>query len=64
MAAIATRGYLAAGGDRYLCPLPATQLDSSSLIGYLEPVWDRRQELTSVEYTYANGKTHSYCRRL
>ncbi len=22
MAAIATRGYLAAGGDRYLCPLP------------------------------------------
>ncbi len=57
MAAIATRGYLAAGGDRYLCPLPATQLDSSSLIGYLEPVWDRRQELTSVEYTYANGKT-------
>ncbi len=28
MAAIATRGDLAAGGDRDLCPLPATQLTS------------------------------------
>ena len=57
MAAIATRGYLAAGGDRYLCPLPATQLERSELVGYLEPVWDGRQELTSVEYTYSNRKT-------
>ena len=64
MAAIATRGYLAAGGDRYLCPLPATQLERSELVGYLEPVWDARQELTSVEYTYTNRETHSYCRRL
>ena len=57
MAAIATRGYLAAGGDRYLCPLPATQLERSELVGYLEPVWDGRQELTSVEYTYTNRET-------
>ena len=57
MGARATRGYLEVGGDYYLCPLPATQLDSSSLVGYLEPVWQGRQELTSVEYTYANGET-------
>ncbi len=57
MAAISTRGYLEAVGDYYLCPLPATQLDSSSLVDYLEPVWQGRQELTSVEYTYAKGKT-------
>ena len=57
MAALATRGELEAGGDYYLCPLPATQLDSSSLVGYLEPVWQGKQELTSVEYTYANGET-------
>lgn len=57
MAAIATRGEVAAVGDYYLCPLPATQLDTSSLVGYLEPVWEGRQELTSVEYTYANGET-------
>ncbi len=57
MAAIATRGYLAAGGDRYLCPLPATQLERSELVDYLEPVWDGRQELTSVEYTYTNRET-------
>ncbi len=57
MAAIATRGELEVGGDYYLCPLPATQLDSSSLVDYLEPVWQGRQELTSVEYTYANGET-------
>ena len=57
MAALATRGDLEVGGDYYLCPLPATQLDSSSLVGYLEPVWQGKQELTPVEYTYANGET-------
>ncbi len=57
MAALATRRYVAAGGDYYLCPLPATQSNISSLVGYLEPVWQGKQELTSVEYTYANGET-------
>ncbi len=57
MAAIATRGYVAEGGDYYLCPLPATQSNISSLVGYLEPVWQGKQELTSIEYTYANGET-------
>ena len=53
----ATRAELAAVGDYYLCPLPATQLKRDSLVGYLEPVWQSEQELTSVEYTYANGET-------
>ncbi len=57
MAALATRRSVAAGGDYYLCPLPATQSNISSLVGYLEPVWQGKQELTSVEYTYANGET-------
>ena len=57
MAALATRGYVAAGGDYYLCPLPATQSNISSLVDYLEPVWQGKQKLTSIEYTYANGKT-------
>ncbi len=57
MAALATRAYVAVGGDYYLCPLPATQSNISSLVGYLEPVWQGKQELTSIEYTYANGET-------
>ncbi len=57
MAAIATRAELAAVGDYYLCPLPATQLNKDFLVGYLEPVWQSKQELTSVEYSYANGET-------
>ncbi len=57
MAAIATRGELAAVGDYYLCPLPSTQLATGELESYLQPVWSGRQELTEVEYTYANGET-------
>jgi transposase len=33
MAAVATRAYIEAGGDYYLCPLPATQLATGELIG-------------------------------
>ncbi len=57
MAAIATRGYLEAGGDYYLCPLPSTQLATGELLSYLQPVWSGMQELTEVEYTYSNGET-------
>jgi hypothetical protein len=46
MAAIATGGYIEAGGDYYLCPLPATQLATGELESYLEPVWTGNQELT------------------
>ncbi len=57
MAAIATRGELEAGGDYYLCPLPATQLATGELLSYLQPVWSGIQQLTEVEYDYANGET-------
>ena len=57
MAAIATRGELEAGGDYYLCPLPATQLATGELLSYLQPVWSGIQQLTEVEYAYANGET-------
>ncbi len=57
MAALATRAYVAAGGDYYLCPLPASQSNISSLVSYLEPVWSGKQDLTSIKYTYANGET-------
>ena len=57
MAALATRGYVAAVGDYYLCPLPASQSNISSLVSYLEPVWSGKQDLTSIKYSYANGET-------
>ena len=66
MAALATRAYIEAGGDYYLCPLPATQLATGELESYLEPVWAGNQELTSIEYTYPNGEKKEialgYCR--
>ncbi len=68
MAVIATRGYIEAGGDYYLCPLPATQLATGELESYLEPVWAGNQELTSIEYTYPNGEKKEialgYCRSI
>ena len=45
----ATRGELEAGGDYYLCPLPATQLATGELLSYLQPVWSGIQQLTEVE---------------
>ena len=57
MAAVATRGQIEAGDDYYLCPLSATQLSNRELESYLEPVWTETQELTSVDYAYANGKS-------
>ncbi len=57
MAARATRGELAAVGDYYLCPLPSTQLATGELESYLQPVWSGLQQLTEIEYTYADGET-------
>ena len=57
MAAIATRGEVAAGGDYYLCPLASTQLATGELESYLQPVWSDIQQLTEVEYTYSDGQT-------
>ncbi len=57
MAAIATRAYLAVGNDYYLCPLSATQLNNEQLQSLLEPVWKKTQQLTSIDYDYADGRT-------
>jgi transposase len=48
MAALATRAYVVASGDHYLCPLSSTQLPDSELDQVLEPVWAGRQALEPV----------------
>lgn len=56
MASIATRSHIASGGDFYLCPLNAKQATREQLIEYLQAVWDEQQELTTIDYDYADGK--------
>jgi transposase len=48
MAALATRAYVASGGDFYLCPLPETQLSRSERKELLAAVWDGTQLLQKV----------------
>jgi transposase len=48
MAALATRAFVAAGGDFYLCPLAETQLSRAERGVLLRPVWDDTQALQQV----------------
>jgi transposase len=48
MAALATRAFVAAGGDFYLCPLADTQLSRAERRALLRPVWDGMQALQPV----------------
>jgi transposase len=48
MAALATRAFVAAGGDFYLCPLADTQLSRAERRALLQPVWDGTQALQPV----------------
>src|SRR5436190_9248842 len=48
MAALATRAFVAAGGDFYLCPLAETQLSRAERRELLRPVWDSTQTLAQV----------------
>ena len=48
MAALATRAYLAAHDDYYLCPLPSVQMPTAELQILLEPVWAGTQSLDPV----------------
>lgn len=48
MAALATRGFVAAGGDFYLCPLSETQLSRAERRALLQTVWDGTQALQPV----------------
>jgi transposase len=56
MAALATRAFLQAGGDFYLCPLAKGQLPAQTLAAYLQPVWEGKQPLTAVERPHASGQ--------
>ena len=56
MASIATRTHLALGKDFYLCPLSAKQVSQEEIAQYLQPVWDEKQELITIDYDYADGK--------
>ena len=48
MAALATRGFVAAGGDAYLCPLSEDQLSRAERRAWLQAVWDGTQALQPV----------------
>jgi transposase len=48
MAALATRGFVAAGGDFYLCPLSENQLGRAERRALLQAVWDGTQSLQPV----------------
>jgi transposase len=48
MAALATRAFVAAGGDFYLCPLAEAQLSRAERHALLGPVWDGTQALEHV----------------
>src|SRR4051812_9787103 len=48
MAALATRAFVAAGGDFYLCPLAEAQLSRAERRELLRPVWDGAQALAQV----------------
>lgn len=48
MAALATRAYVQASADHYLCPLPAVQMPSAELQALLAPVWTGQQVLTPI----------------
>jgi transposase len=48
MAALATRGFVAAGGDFYLCPLSENQLSRAERRALLQTVWDGTRALQPV----------------
>jgi len=48
MAALATRAFVAAGGDFYLCPLSESQLSRAERCVLLQPVWEGTQALQPV----------------
>ena len=48
MAALATRAFVAVGGDFYLCPLSESQLSRAERCVLLQPVWQGTQALQPV----------------
>jgi transposase len=56
MAALATRAFVQASEDYYLCPLSEVQLPQAHLTVYLAPVWTGEQTLTPIEREPAEGQ--------
>jgi transposase len=55
MAALATRGFVAAGEDFYLCPLSESQISRAERRELLRPVWEGTQVLQPVLRPGAKG---------
>src|SRR3954449_3108682 len=56
MAALATRAFVAAGGDFYLCPLSESQISRAERRALLRPVWEGTQALQPVWRPGAKGE--------
>src|SRR5919112_517907 len=56
MAALATRAFVAAGGDFYLCPLSGNQISRAERQELLQPVFDGTQGLEQVWRPGADGQ--------
>src|SRR3954466_10086809 len=56
MAALATRAFVAAGGDFYLCPLSEAQLGRTERHALLRPVWEGTQALEPVRRPGPQGQ--------
>src|SRR3954454_24624908 len=57
MAALATRAFVAAGSDWYLCPLSENQIGRAERQGLLHPVWDGIQALQPVWRPGVDGQS-------
>ena len=55
MAALATRAFIQAGGDYYLCPLSEKQMPPATLEAYLQPVWAGEQATQLIERAQIDG---------
>ncbi len=55
MASLATRAGVQAGGDYYLCPLPAVQVPPETLASYLAGVQDGTQPVQAIHREQADG---------
>ncbi len=56
MAALATRAFVAQGGDFYLCPLAESQLSRAERRELLRPVWEGTQTLEQVHRPGREGQ--------
>lgn len=56
MGALATRAFVAAGGDSYLCPLAESQLSRAARRDLLRPVWEGTQTLEQVRRPGPEGE--------